>query len=268
MSEQHAAADVHASSGAYVMDALDQAEWVEFERHLRTCESCRTEVTGMSEAAGSLSLIAMVPPPPEVLERTLAQVRTIRPLPPLDRPEGSRVDELAIRRARRSARFSRVMSVAALVVALAAAAGFVATQRQLSQTRAEQVAAQRQLADQQSQLRATQTILATPDLTKVTAAVAGGGNGTVLASDTLGEALFVAAGLPQPASGQTYQLWLIDKAGKAASAGTFDPVSGTARQVLSGDLAKTAAVGMSLEPTGGSTSPTTTPVFAAPLRKG
>ncbi len=47
--------DVHALSGAYALDALDDSERAEFERHLAVCSSCRLEVAGLVEAAGSLA---------------------------------------------------------------------------------------------------------------------------------------------------------------------------------------------------------------------
>ena len=37
-------ADIHALSGAYAVDAVDDIERAEFERHLATCADCREEV--------------------------------------------------------------------------------------------------------------------------------------------------------------------------------------------------------------------------------
>ena len=36
--------DIHALSGAYAVDALDDVERARFERHLANCEACRAEV--------------------------------------------------------------------------------------------------------------------------------------------------------------------------------------------------------------------------------
>jgi anti-sigma-K factor RskA len=88
----------------------------------------------------------------------------------------------------------------------------------------------------------------------------------VVVSPSLGSAVFIAdevAGVPD---GRTYQLWLIGADGSATSAGTFTPGSnGRAAVVLSGSLADTAAVGVTVEPDGGSTQPTSEPVLALPL---
>ena len=45
--------DIHALSGAYAVDALDDLERAQFERHLRDCESCSRELRVKASAAGS-----------------------------------------------------------------------------------------------------------------------------------------------------------------------------------------------------------------------
>jgi anti-sigma factor RsiW len=50
--------DIHALSGAYAIDALDDIERAQFERHLAECAECRAEVDSLREAAGLLA-----PPP-------------------------------------------------------------------------------------------------------------------------------------------------------------------------------------------------------------
>ena len=46
--------DIHALSGAYAIDALDDIERAQFERHLAECAECRDEVDSLREAAGLL----------------------------------------------------------------------------------------------------------------------------------------------------------------------------------------------------------------------
>ncbi|MBU2075761.1 MAG: zf-HC2 domain-containing protein, partial [Actinobacteria bacterium] len=41
--------DVHALSGAYAVDALDDIERAQFERHLVECAECRAEVDSLRE---------------------------------------------------------------------------------------------------------------------------------------------------------------------------------------------------------------------------
>ena len=56
--------DVHALSGAYAVDALDDTERVRFEEHLARCAECRAEVDSLRAAAAELSAGAEVAPPP------------------------------------------------------------------------------------------------------------------------------------------------------------------------------------------------------------
>src|SRR4051812_5191583 len=74
-------ADVHTLIGAYVLDALDDAEHAAFEQHLTECEPCREEVAGLRRTVVRLADATAVVPPPltrqEVLRRIAAnpQVR-------------------------------------------------------------------------------------------------------------------------------------------------------------------------------------------------
>ncbi|MEX1020628.1 MAG: anti-sigma factor [Litorilinea sp.] len=73
------------------------------------------------------------------------------------------------------------------------------------------------------------------------------------------QVLVIAAGLAEVASDQTYQLWLIPAEGAPVSAGLLDaPREGTATFLAASPLARDGytAVGISLEPAGGSASPT------------
>ena len=267
MSEQPVSPDVHASSGAYVLDALDPQERRAFERHLATCDTCQAEVAEMTEAASTLSLLVEQPPPADLLAKVLTQTRTIRQLPPLESTDvvASRVDELAVRRARASARIARWVGAVAAAVALVAGGGWIYSHQQLEDARTASAVTQVQLADAQAQQAATQAILAAPDLETATAPVSSGGNGSVLASASQGQMLFVAGGLQTLDPSKTYQLWLIDSAGKPTSAGTFQPTAGGARQLVRGNLSTTKVVGLTVEPDGGSKAPTTTPIFAPTL---
>ena len=47
--------DIHALSGAYAVDALDDIERAGFERHLAECADCRAEVASLRETAALLA---------------------------------------------------------------------------------------------------------------------------------------------------------------------------------------------------------------------
>jgi anti-sigma-K factor RskA len=65
--------------------------------------------------------------------------------------------------------------------------------------------------------------------------------------------------MPEPPSGRVYELWLQTRAGKMVPAGTMDK-PGSRPVVLEGDAAHATAAGITVEPKGGSASPTTAPI--------
>ena len=75
--------DIHALSGAYAIDALDDIERAQFERHLAKCAECRAEVESLREASAMLAETTAVEPPADLRDRLLAEIRTVRPLPPV-----------------------------------------------------------------------------------------------------------------------------------------------------------------------------------------
>ena len=84
----------------------------------------------------------------------------------------------------------------------------------------------------------------------------GGGAATAILTDDA--ALFSAAGLPDPGDDHVYQLWVID-GDEAASVGVLADDDGTVRQ-LADDFTEGSALAITVEPSGGSTQPTTTPL--------
>ena len=55
--------DIHALSGAYAVDAVDEFERAQFERHLAGCADCRAEVDSLREAASLLGETSARPAP-------------------------------------------------------------------------------------------------------------------------------------------------------------------------------------------------------------
>jgi anti-sigma factor RsiW len=55
--------DMHALAGAYALDALDGAERDRFERHLRRCRACESELRGFAATAAALGVAAAAEPP-------------------------------------------------------------------------------------------------------------------------------------------------------------------------------------------------------------
>lgn len=91
---------------------------------------------------------------------------------------------------------------------------------------------------------------------------------TLYFNPATGQAALVSDGLAPVGEALTYQLWLIE-GGQPHSLGVFRPDSASGIGWLAFSLAEAAAadavVGISLEPAGGSSQPTTAPVAVGPL---
>jgi hypothetical protein len=82
--------ELHTLTGSYVLDAVETPERERFERHLRRCPSCLTEVGGLRETAARLAMAAAAQPPAPLREQVLAMAARTRQLHPVtvDRPAG------------------------------------------------------------------------------------------------------------------------------------------------------------------------------------
>lgn len=112
-------------------------------------------------------------------------------------------------------------------------------------------------------------LLANPATRLVTLAATGApaGRTQVLVNTERNESYLVAAGLAPLPAGRTYQLWLIAD-GVPASMGTFDvDAQGDAATLIRGLPAPGAAnlLGITVEPSGGSAQPTTTPILVGEM---
>ena len=88
-----------------------------------------------------------------------------------------------------------------------------------------------------------------------------GARATVVRSESVGRAVLVADHLPAPPSGKAYQAWLAFPGRGMVSAGLLPPTSGgTVTYLLQGDASRATAAGITIEPAGGSTSPTSAPL--------
>lgn len=106
-------------------------------------------------------------------------------------------------------------------------------------------------------------IYAASDVQSVRSEVDGGGVATLVWSGELGRSAVVVDGLAPLPSGSVYEAWYINDAG-AAPAGTFDATGAhkTSWHLLDGTMSAGDTVGVTVEPAGGSKTPTTTPIVA------
>jgi len=230
--------DIHALSGAYAVDALDDFERIDFERHLAVCPACRDEVDGLCEAANQLAALSEATPPVELRAELLARISTVRPLPPLTH----RPTQLSERR--RSRRTLIRSMVAGTVSAAVAAVVFViwpvATDRPAKPTE-------------------LQRVMAAADVQSYSQQVAAGGSVTWYTSAKLNRVAVVSEGLGGLPEGKVYEVWLQDDAGAMVPAGFLPTGSGKAA-VLKGSLSAATGAGITVEPTGGSPAPTSNPL--------
>ncbi|MET1088964.1 MAG: anti-sigma factor [Arthrobacter sp.] len=103
------------------------------------------------------------------------------------------------------------------------------------------------------------------DVREASVNVSGGGTATLLISPSKDAAVVKMNGVPAPPEGKVYQMWLIPKDGSApVSQGLMDAQALSKPAVVEG-IHSAAALGITVEPVGGSASPTSPTVAAAPL---
>jgi anti-sigma-K factor RskA len=118
------------------------------------------------------------------------------------------------------------------------------------------------IADQNDPLN---QVVRAGDLREASVDVAGGGTATVQISSSEDAAVVRMKDVPAPPEGKVYQMWLIPKDGSApVSQGLMDAEALSKPAVVEG-IASAAALGITVEPVGGSESPTLPTVAAATL---
>ncbi|GAA1846749.1 anti-sigma factor [Asanoa iriomotensis] len=226
--------DVHALSGAYVLDALTDIERAAFKRHLASCATCAIEVAELRETAARLADGAWSVPPPALRDKVFAEVsRTRQDAPVAAKPI-------------RPQRNRRLFTVAAAVVLAAAAATgtFAVQERRLDD--------QRTVA--QAEAARVTAVLSAPDAALRSATSASGVRLTVVTSQSRNEAVLTMSADRPAGADRTYQLWMLDGS-TAVNAGVLPVGTTSATRLLSG-AAAADAIAVTIEPPSGSATPT------------
>ncbi len=258
--------DIHALSGAYAIDALDDIERAQFARHLAQCSECQAEVQSLREAAALLAETTAVEPPAGLRNRVLADIKNVRPLPPIspensvpatvenapaqdapagDAPTGGAPIDGGPLEGRPERRWLRGLVAAAAVVAAIGAGGVVWHPWNDDSSSQQRISA----ADQ---------VLQAADAQRVTQKLDNGGEATVVASKSLNKVVVITKGLPELAEGKIYEMWLQDDREGMVPAGLMTAEDATV--VLDGDVSHAVGAGITVEPAGGSRVPTSEPV--------
>jgi anti-sigma-K factor RskA len=234
-------AEIHTLTGAYAAGALEDDELAEFERHLGACPACREEVHGLRETIAVLAEATAVTPPARVRAAVLGALRTTAQ----DRPRPVATHRSA-EPVRRRPGGSWLAAAAVLVAFTVGSGGFA-------------VAEYRSAQDARAQLAAVAAVVADPAAHRVDAAVAGGGSASLFVSGS--RAALVAASMRGLPDGRVYQLWVVRP--KVVTSAGLGPAGGAAAgawQALVDGVRAGDVVAVSVEPSGGSAQPTTTPV--------
>jgi anti-sigma-K factor RskA len=271
------AADLHALSGAYVLDAVDDAERAAFDRHLSSCEPCRSEVDELREVVARLGGQTDDAPPPGLRGRVLDAVSQTPQLEPeaaapgpagppgalsagrsrLRAPAGPRGPRRPGGSATRAELRWRRATIAVAAAALVTVAGTFTMMNQRLRHEHSQVVALRQDRDRIYDVMNAKDVLMKGDN------VAGGGRFAAAISPSQHAGVAMVAGLHTPPPGDTFEMWLV-AAGVPHKAVVLDP------GVTGGTMLFPLVPGAQLftityEPVGGSPQPTHAPLGTVDL---
>jgi anti-sigma-K factor RskA len=238
--------DIHALVGAYVLDAVDDIERAAFDRHLGTCKACSAEVEEFRETAARLADSTWSVPPPRLRHDVLTRIAVTRQVMPRRAP---------VERQRPA--WGRRLLAAAAAVALAAGTGAAVYTYQDDRVRDQRsvaAAAAAEAAAAKAEQARIQAVLTAPDALMRTADLDGGGRVTVVVSEARDAGVVLMAdGLP-PGAGKAYQLWLINGT-TPVNAGVM-PAGVSAGAQLIASVRDTDMLALTIEPAGGSKTPT------------
>jgi anti-sigma-K factor RskA len=222
---------------AYALDAVDDAERADIERRVRAAHdeisgAFAVEVRQVRETMALISAATAVEPPEHLRARLLAEVA------------GDPVRQLRPPRRRWS---TTVAAAAAAIVIGVGTFGIGWWLRPAPPT------------------TTAEQIFAASDVRTVSGEIPTGGTATVVFSRERNAGVLVMNNVAPPETGTVYQMWLIDDAGPH-SAGVMDAgaVAPSTTAVLP-DLGDSTTLAFTVEPGGGSESPTGTPFAALTL---
>lgn len=233
---------LRANIPAYALGALDAGEAAALEAHLKTCDSCRTELAEYLRLSDSLLMATPPRAPSPALRKRLQSHLPSAQKQARPRPVWS---------------FGNWAMGAALVLLLIMNLFSFLQMRGIQE---QQASLLRQVKTSQFAL----SMLAYPGTESFP--IAGESmSGSVLLDRERNTVALVMWRLPELTDEQTYQIWLIEPDGHRVSAGVFRPQADAAYTTqpvfAKQDISKFVGVGVTVEPAGGSDQPTGPRVF-------
>lgn len=236
----------------YALGALEKDEAAKAEAHLASCRTCSAVLEDYRSVADSLALaVPMVEPPRSLRARTMQRA--------LSGGKSKVISQLARRTAppRQRNWFMPALVGATLVLALAA----------LALNLWENVEVGRQIQAQRDMLTVLAYQQGTAQIVRGTDRAPSAVGRLYLDLDS-GVAALVTVNMPSIANDRVYQVWLTTPEGLKSSGGIFQTdSSGNGLLLVRAPqrLSTYVQVGVTVEPAGGSSAPTTEPVLLAKL---
>lgn len=262
--------DAASLTGSYALNALSPEERAALESALGDSESLRHEVTELADTAVLLGrAVAPVEPPPALKAGIMHLIASTPQLPPLREQSTGETDATASETApprpvappaptpaERTAQARWFSKPAIALASVAAVLGLIVGGGVLVNTLGESQQ-NNQAADQLAAINAAS------DSQRAVSEIEGGGTATLVWSGELATAAMIVDGLATLPDDKVYELWFIGEETGARPAGTFTVRDdGRTLRVLDGEMHAGDAVGVTVEPRGGSETPTTEPIVA------
>ncbi|MFP3459364.1 anti-sigma factor [Arthrobacter globiformis] len=250
----------------YALDAITDAEREAIDAYVSGAPEAErasfNERVRQARETLAMSFTAEEEPPADLFARIVAQLPAAAPAAEAaktaagahaegDAPAEPAADELAAARQRREVR-RRSAGLRNWLVGVAAAAVIALGG----------VGIGAYVANQNDPLR---QVVEAQDARQATVDVSGGGTATVSISPSHDALVVRMKDVPPPPAGKVYQMWLIPKDGSTpVSQGLMD-AEALSKPALVKGIGSAAALGITVEPAGGSATPTLPTVAAAPL---
>ena len=233
--------DLHDLVAAYALDALPSDEATEFERHMAGCDECRGELDELRAGVIAMGESASAAPSADLRAAILAEAAaTTQERPPtepgLQDAGGHERSKWAFRwpRPAIAAAFgSLAVAAVVLLIALVVTSGEATPDEVLDDL-----------------LAATDTQTA-----QLVGGATSGISGRLVFSEAEGRGVLEAQGLASIGTDQTYELWLVGDTA-VTPANLFSPENGSAAIVIDASFSGVLQLGLTIEPAGGSDSPT------------